>query len=161
MGASQRNKGAAGERELAKLLSESLGFDCHRNLEQSRCGGADLLGVGPWAIEVKRHERLQIPKWWGQACQQAKDLYPALAYRQSRQPWTVLVPLALLIGEQQDWVNGYRAALSLEGFCHLTKKLLEDDDDRAAVDPMGRVHANGARFRAGVPEAHGIASVHG
>jgi len=39
VGASQRNKGAAGERELAKLLSEALDIDCSRNLEQTRCGG--------------------------------------------------------------------------------------------------------------------------
>lgn len=137
MGASQRNKGAAGERELAKLLAESLGIDCHRNLEQTRSGGADLLGVGPWAIEVKRHERLCIPQWWGQACQQAKDLYPALAYRQSRQPWTVIVPLGVLLGEPEDWLSGHRASLSLEGFVDFTKKLLEVEDDRAASCEVG------------------------
>ena len=129
MGASQRNKGASGERELAKLLSAALDIDCHRNLEQTRCGGADLLGVGPWAIEVKRHEKLKIPQWWGQACQQARDLYPALAYRQSRQPWTVLVPLGVLMGVTHDWVTGHRAALTLDGFVDVTKALLEGGDD--------------------------------
>lgn len=142
MGASQRNKGAAGERELAKLLAAALDIDCSRNLEQTRCGGADLLGVGPWAIEVKRHEKLHIPQWWGQACQQAKDLYPALAYRQSRQPWTVLVPLGVLMGMTDDWVTGHRAALTLDGFCDVTKAMLEGRDDRASIEPMGPVHAH-------------------
>ena len=138
MGASQRNKGASGERELAKLVSEALGVNCSRNLEQSRAGGADLLDVWPWAIEVKRHEKLQIPKWWGQACQQAKDLYPALAYRQSRQPWTVLVPLSVLMGEPDDFVTGHRAALSFEGFCTLTRAIQErGDEHRAAAPAMG------------------------
>lgn len=135
MGASQRNKGAAGERELAKLLSERLDIECYRNLEQSRCGGADLLDVGPWAIEVKRHERLAISTWWGQACQQAKDLWPALAYRQSRQPWTVLVPLAVLVGERGDFVTGHRAALSLDGFCEFTQKRQEHRNEHRATTP--------------------------
>lgn len=132
MSKSQRNKGAVAERELSKLLGDRLGIDCYRNLEQTRSGGADLLGVGPWAVEVKRHERLAINTWWAQACAQAEDAYPALAYRQSRQPWTVLVPLGVLIDESDDWVAGYRIALSLEGFCHITRRMEAKDEHRAA-----------------------------
>ena len=132
MGRSQRTKGAAAERELSKLLAEQLGIDCQRNLEQVRSGGADLLGVGPWAVEVKRHERLAITAWWAQACEQSGELYPALAYRQSRQPWTVLVPLGVLTGADHDWATGHRAALSLEGFCHITRAMEANDEHRAA-----------------------------
>lgn len=132
MGRSQRTKGAAAERELSKLLAERLGIECHRNLEQTRSGGADLLGVGPWAVEVKRHERLAINTWWAQACAQAGEAYPALAYRQSRQPWTVLVPLGVLRGEPHDWLSGHRAALSLEGFCQITRQMEASDEHRAA-----------------------------
>lgn len=133
MGRSQRTKGAAGERELSKLLAERLGIDCQRNLEQTRSGGADLLGVGPWAVEVKRHERLAISTWWAQACAQAGDSLPALAYRQSRQPWTVLVPLGVLTDEHDDWAAGYRAALSLEGFCHITRQMEASSDEHRAA----------------------------
>ncbi len=45
MGAMQRRKGKAGELELARLLREHLGADVARNLEQTRQGGADLLGI--------------------------------------------------------------------------------------------------------------------
>jgi len=122
MGKSQRNKGAAGERELSKILADRLGIDCHRNLEQTRSGGADLLGVGPWAVEIKRQERLCIEQWWAQACAQS-DAYPALAYRQSRQPWTIIIPLGVLCGYQDDWLLGNRAALSIDGFCYVTQRL--------------------------------------
>jgi len=50
----QRRKGADGERELARLLREALGAGVFRNLDQPRQGGADLLGIAGWAIEVKR-----------------------------------------------------------------------------------------------------------
>jgi hypothetical protein len=122
MSKSQRTKGAVAEREFAGLLNERLDVDCARNLEQTRNGGADLLGVGPWAIEVKRHERLAIEQWWRQACAQACDAYPALAYRQSRRPWSIIVPLSALI---VDGGEECRVTLDLEGFCLLTKRLME------------------------------------
>ena len=125
MGKSQRTKGAAGEREFAKLIGEYLNIECRRNLEQTRSGGADLLGVGPWAIEVKRQERLCIPAWWEQACDQAGDAWPALAYRQSRQPWTVVVPLHSLTG-RPGASDYHRAALSLEAFCDYTREILDE-----------------------------------
>jgi len=54
---SQRKKGKAGELEIARLLRDHLGADITRNLLQARQGGADLLGVPGWAIEVKRAAR--------------------------------------------------------------------------------------------------------
>jgi len=41
-GRGKRAKGAAGERELAALLSEHLGFVVKRNLGQARDGADDL-----------------------------------------------------------------------------------------------------------------------
>lgn len=100
MGKSERRKGADGERELANLLYDRLGIELKRNLEQSRNGGYDLIGL-PFAIEVKRHEELRTKEWWTQACHQAidacratgDDLTPVLAWRQSRKPWTFMVPV--------------------------------------------------------------------
>jgi len=132
MGASQRTKGAAAERELAKLLSERLDVRVERNLEQTRSGGADLLGVGPFALEAKRHERLAINAWWAQACAQAGEALPALAYRQSRQPWTILLPLEVLIDPYSkgvDWLECHRAALCIDGFCRLVKGMEVGDVD--------------------------------
>jgi len=124
MGASQRRKGATAERELAHLLSDALGLDCARNLEQTRSGGFDLLGVDPWALEVKRHETLQLNAWWRQACLQAERMIPALAYRKSRQPWRFRVPLPVLLGRFE---GGYDRApiaeLDFDGFVLATDEV--------------------------------------
>ena len=95
MSASQRNKGAAAERELFALLTEQLGVTVTRNLTQTRGGGADSLNVEGWAIEVKRQEALSIASWWTQTQRQADDLSrkPILFYRQSRKPWRAVLDL--------------------------------------------------------------------
>lgn len=93
MGASQRRKGAAGEREALKALGDELGQTLTRNLEQTREGGGDCLQVKGWAIEIKRQERLSRPAWWRQACEQAKRVgaEPMLLYRRNREPWTAWI----------------------------------------------------------------------
>ncbi|MBU2720998.1 hypothetical protein HF563_16900 [Acidithiobacillus ferridurans] len=95
MSASQRNKGASGERELFALLTEQLGVSVTRNLSQTRAGGADSLNVEGWAIECKRCEALSIASWWTQTQRQADALSrkPALFYRQSRKPWRAVLDL--------------------------------------------------------------------
>ena len=95
MTAMQRRKGKAGELELARLLREHLGADVARNLEQARQGGADLLGVPGWAVEVKRAARARLSEWWLQTCTQAEvtGLRPALFYRLDRHPWRCVVAL--------------------------------------------------------------------
>ena len=99
MSKSQRTKGQCGEREFLKLLQSLLndrGVPCtlQRNYDQTAVGGADCVGLPELAIEIKRHETLSIPAWWRQAINQAEklDRIPVLAYRQSRKPWTILVP---------------------------------------------------------------------
>lgn len=116
MGRMQRNKGATAERELCRLLSEHLGTGVVRNLEQSRSGGHDLNGVGPFALEVKRQESLSLSAWWRQAVMQAErcGLRPALAFRQNRRPWRFLVRLQ----DINPCLNGeHTAETDLEGFC--------------------------------------------
>lgn len=93
MSASQRRKGAAGEREFLKALGAELGDILKRNLQQTREGGADCLCVKGWAIEVKRQEALSRPTWWRQAVEQAEraGAQPMLAYRRNREPWRVWI----------------------------------------------------------------------
>jgi len=95
MGAMQTSKGKEGERELARLLREHLGATVVRNLAQARQGGADLLGIDGWAVEVKRAARARLSEWWLQTCAQADmtGLRPALFYRLDRHPWRVVVAL--------------------------------------------------------------------
>lgn len=90
-------KGAAGERELAQLLTgwallRGIQIDLTRNLEQTRGGGHDLTGLERYgmAVEVKRVEANGLRQWWAQAVRQAEavgGLTPVLAYRANRQPW--------------------------------------------------------------------------
>lgn len=100
-----RAKGAAGEREFCRVLTEHLGDalvePLKRNLEQTRNGGHDILGLEEFALEIKRYKRVKdgdIKKFWEQACEQAGRAggYPALAYREDLQSWRVRIPMEVL-----------------------------------------------------------------
>jgi hypothetical protein len=84
MSATQRTKGNAGEREVARILRDWLGLDIHRNWQaQSAEGGADLAGIPGWAVEIKRAKVARIEDWWQQTIRQAHagERKPALIYR--------------------------------------------------------------------------------
>lgn len=101
-GKGAKNKGAAGERELAALLSDQLGFVVKRNLGQAR-DGADDLTVQKFRIEVKRQETLQMDKWSQQveACVKPGEV-PVLIYRRNGQPWRVCLRLDDFIPMMRD-----------------------------------------------------------
>lgn len=94
-----RAKGKSAERELINILKVHLpeyANDLERNLEQTRNGGHDILGLPGWCIEVKRYARVtqgDLIGFWSQACEQARKDggRPALAYRLDRQEWRVIV----------------------------------------------------------------------
>lgn len=89
-----RNKGAAGERELAEFLYLNLPIPekPQRNLEQVRSGGGDLL-VPPFLYECKRVESLSLGDWWYQAviAGQRAELEPIVAFRQNKRSWEFLI----------------------------------------------------------------------
>ena len=91
-----RQKGARGERELCKWLMDNLPGvpELSRTLDQARDGGADIMLLPPFAIEVKRCQVIEIEKWWKQAEIQAEQTgrIPLLAYRANRKPWTFCLP---------------------------------------------------------------------
>ena len=76
-----RQKGAAGEREVAKILQQvvnEVALQCgyvsptiRRNTEQSQIGGEDLTGLPWYSFEIKRCERVELDKWWQQTVTQA------------------------------------------------------------------------------------------
>lgn len=76
-----RNKGANGEREVCDLLQPIVDAVAaqrglvaprlRRNVEQCQVGGEDIVGLPWYSIEVKRCERVELDKWWRQACVQA------------------------------------------------------------------------------------------
>lgn len=134
-----RAKGAAGEREwiaeLAPWLGDWVKQQVKRNLDQTREGGHDIVGLGNWAPEIKRYRSCtesDIRGWWEQAVEQAKtrSKLPALAYRVDYRPWRVRVPMAHLCGPEGipdgvychiDWT----AEVGMESFCHLVRESMD------------------------------------
>lgn len=101
-GRMSRNKGAAGERELAKILADELGIEVQRKLGQARDGGDDIQ-VGKYRLEVKRREALRMDDW----CEQIEAAagpgeWPVVVYRRNGQPWRAVVPLELLIKAMRE-----------------------------------------------------------
>lgn len=127
MSAMQRLKGAAAERELARLLTAELGSVVTRNLDQCRDGGAsgDLLNIPGFSLEVKRAAKPRLGPWWAQAVDQAQKCgrTPALAYRLDRCSWRFRVPLAAMTDDfaGQPYFLDLTADLSLAGFCLLAR----------------------------------------
>lgn len=89
-----RNKGAAGERELAGLLKK-YGYDCRRG--QQYCGvngDADVVGIPGLHIECKRVEKLNLDDAMEQSIHDAKDgEIPVVMHRKNRKPWKVTLEL--------------------------------------------------------------------
>lgn len=96
-----RNKGAAGERELAALLREH-GFDARRGQQFSGVAGdADVLGLPGYHIECKRVEKLNIYAAMDQSTRDADAeslrkgelITPIVAHRKNRREWLVTLRL--------------------------------------------------------------------
>jgi hypothetical protein len=107
-----RQKGANAERDIADDLNfiindvrSAMGLPAlakpmvQRNQNQSAVGGKDLTGTFGLAIEVKRQEQLSINTWWAQCLASAKELneIPVLLFKQSRQKWRCIMPVALAL----------------------------------------------------------------
>lgn len=116
MGRMQRTKGAAGERELCKHLSDELGITVQRNVDQARNGGADCLQLPGFAVECKRAQALRRPTWWAQAVEQGgkAGAEPIVFYRRNREPWQALIRTA---------DGGFRCATWDEAMLHVRDKL--------------------------------------
>lgn len=96
-----RQKGVAGERELARKLRE-YGYNCRRG--QQYCGSngdADVVGLEGIHIECKRVERLNIEDAVSQAVRDKKaGELPAVFHRKNNHEWLVTMPL-------DDWMQLY------------------------------------------------------
>lgn len=117
-----RTKGSKGEREFIRILSEKLGLDLKRNLQQFQESGCDVLRIPDWAIEIKRHEKLSLEAWWRQAVKNANtaNRIPALAYRQSYKPWRIIIPIDAIVHAHSTQSNyALTAELSIDGFCEV------------------------------------------
>ena len=102
MGKSSQRKGAAGERELAALLS-AAGYECQRGGSLSFGEIPDVLGLPGIHIEVMRVEKLNVGEAMEQAIRDSDrmlDGMPALFHRRNRKPWLVTMRL-------EDWLKLY------------------------------------------------------
>lgn len=103
-----RNKGAAGERELANKLKE-YGYDARRG--QQYCGAngdADVVGLDGIHIECKRVERLNLYDAMAQSVHDAKENEkPAVFHRKNRCEWLVTMRLDDWIELYREWLNGH------------------------------------------------------
>lgn len=93
MSASQRRKGAAGEREACAWLSERLGTVVRREIGQARDGGADIK-LGAFKVEVKRRKGISVHEWVEQAA-------AACAERET--------PVVMCRGDGREWLMVLRA----------------------------------------------------
>jgi Holliday junction resolvase len=95
-----RDKGAAAEREVARILREH-GFDGARRGQQfcGADGSADVVGLPGVHIECKRTEALRLWDALAQAKSDAREgEVPVVAHRPSRRPWVVILSLEDFLG---------------------------------------------------------------
>lgn len=128
---SAKNKGHAGERQLAAWLNETFDLpeEAKRNLLQTREGGGDI-NVGNFIFEVKRVETLHLKKWWLQVTAAVRDMENAklandcvkvdgiVAFRQNNKEWE------FLIGAEHIGVDFGFVRLSKTVFKHWFKQQL-------------------------------------
>lgn len=103
-----RQKGAAGERELANLLKE-YGYDTRRGQQYSGINGdADVVGIPGLHIECKRVEKLNLDTALEQSKRDArKGEMPVVIHRKNRQEWKVTLSLKdfmKLYKEVEEWI---------------------------------------------------------
>lgn len=91
MSASQRRKGASGERELAGILADALGIPVKRKLGQARDSGHDIDLPG-FSVEVKRRQRIAL-LYEALAQAMGGNATPALMLRADGKDWLVVLHL--------------------------------------------------------------------
>ena len=99
-----KNKGAKGERELAKVLRQ-YGYECRRGQQYSGANGdADVVGLPGIHIECKRVERLNIQDAVDQAKRDKRDdEIPAVFHRKNKCEWLVTLTLNDFIKIYREW----------------------------------------------------------
>lgn len=147
-----RQKGAAAEREIAKLLFDELGMTFKRDLEQYRAADHGDLTCDepfPFVIEVKRYKTgcAPQPAWWDQACAAAKSagLLPMLVYKYNHQQWKWRMPAEAVMraglphgnmgmreDAELDW--GYAVEMDTRTAMMIVRELLADAVSVSSVE---------------------------
>lgn len=90
-------KGRRAEIELAKYLAANGFEDARPGAPLNYGTEADVTGIKGLHIECKRHEKIELNKWYQQAAGDAErmqDGLPAVIFRQNRRPWMIALSLA-------------------------------------------------------------------
>lgn len=124
-----RAKGKSAERELIgelkRLLPPEMTSELTRNLDQTRDGGHDILGLDGWAIEVKRYAQVlpaDLVRFWTQACEQSARIdgtRPVLCFRADRREWRVVLSMRDVAGWFCHDTYENTVEMSLDVFCQL------------------------------------------
>ena len=117
-----RNKGAAFERDIAKILNEffiaeGIDYQTKRNLDQYQQKDQCDLDMPYFAVECKFYKEgdLLRASWWDQVCKSCNGKIPALIYKFNRRPIRVCVPLSA-INTGWDVDHSKVAVLSMNDF---------------------------------------------
>lgn len=103
-GRSAQAKGRRGEIELAHFLQAHGYPEAAPGAALNYGTQPDITGIPGLHIECKRHERLEIAKWYQQAqadAERMKDGRPAVIYRRNRQQWMITLALEDFIDLQR------------------------------------------------------------
>lgn len=106
-GKSARNKGANAERELARLIRDTWGYETRRGFTFYH--QSDVIGLPKIHIECKRVENLNLRKALDQAEEESKirnDGLPVVIYRKNYGKWKVAMQLdhfLQMLGAQAKW----------------------------------------------------------
>lgn len=95
-----RQKGARGERELAKRFREQ-GYDCRRGQQYNGLEGEDVVGLPGVHVECKRTERFHLYDAVDQAKRDANGKIPVVFHRKNNSEWVSVMTL-------DDWFKLFR-----------------------------------------------------
>ena len=108
-GRSAQAKGRRAEIELANYLRENGYPEARAGAPLNYGTQPDVTGIDGLHIECKRHERLEINKWYNQASEDAarmQDGKPAVIYRQNRKQWMIVLSLSDFLSMQGGAAHG-------------------------------------------------------
>ena len=141
-GSTSRTKGHNFERLICNKINEQmieadLPYTGSRNLDQTRDGGSDILGLTNYTIECKRYAKGCRPQkaWWDQVTTAAAgETIPLLVYKCDRAPGEVMFPAMLFsFQEELEQFGDYNARMLFDDFLYLFTCLLGAQNDARYV----------------------------
>jgi Holliday junction resolvase len=102
-----KRKGAEGERELARKLTE-YGYKSRRGQQYNGIEGEDVVGLPGIHIECKRVEKLNLYDAVDQSRWDSTNTscLPAVFHRKNNHEWLVTMPMEFWIEMYREWSNG-------------------------------------------------------